>query len=71
MKANTLRELTLDELKQKYTDFKEELFNLKFQKVMGQLENNMRIGQVRKDIARVLTLITEKERTAKTEEAKA
>jgi len=61
MKASALRELTLDELKQKYVDFKGELFNLKFQKVMGQLENNMKIGQVRRDIARVLTLINEKE----------
>jgi len=61
MKASEMRELTLDELKQKYMDFKGELFNLKFQKVMGQLENNMRISQVRRDIARVLTLINEKE----------
>lgn len=65
MKASALRELTLDELKQRYEDFKEELFNLKFQKVMGQLENNMRIRQVRRDIARVLTIMTEKERAEK------
>jgi large subunit ribosomal protein L29 len=65
MKASVLRELTIDELKQKYVDFKGELFNLKFQKVMGQLENNMRIRQVRRDIARVLTLINEKEKTNK------
>lgn len=67
MKASAMRELTLDELKQKYTDFKGELFNLKFQKVMGQLENNMRISQVRKDIARVLTLINEKEKNSNEE----
>ncbi|MDD2717059.1 MAG: 50S ribosomal protein L29 [Candidatus Wallbacteria bacterium] len=71
MKGNVLKELTFDELKQKYSDFKEELFNLKFQRVMGQLENNMRIRAVRKDIARVLTLMTQKENTKSAKEAKA
>ena len=61
MKALELRKLTLDELKEKEHDFKQELFNLRFQAVTGKLENSSRIHQVRKDIARVKTLIREKE----------
>jgi large subunit ribosomal protein L29 len=61
MKANELRKLTLDELKEKEHDFKQELFNLRFQAVTGKLENSSRIHQVRKTIARVKTLIRQKE----------
>ena len=55
-----LRKLTVDELKQEESNLRKELFNLRFQKVTGEIENPMRIKATRKDIARVLTIITEK-----------
>jgi large subunit ribosomal protein L29 len=70
MKTSELRALSVDELKQKESDFRKELFNLKFQLSKGELENNMRVQAVRKDIARVLTIITEKEKAATGEAAK-
>ncbi|HTZ16918.1 MAG TPA: 50S ribosomal protein L29 [Dissulfurispiraceae bacterium] len=70
MKTSEIRALSVDELKQKEMDFRKELFNLKIQLSKGELENNMRIRAVRKDIARVLTAITEKERAATGEAAK-
>lgn len=60
MKSSELRELTLDELAKKETDMRKELFNLRFQKATGEIENPMRIRSIKKDIARVLTVITEK-----------
>lgn len=63
-KPSELRALTVDELKQEEANFRKELFNLNFQKVTGELENPMRIRQVRKDIARVLTVMNEKLREA-------
>ncbi len=60
MKAKDLRDLSLDELKAKEKDLREELFNLKFQHATGQLENSARIPQVRRDIARVKTTLKEK-----------
>ena len=59
MNAKDLRELTNAELEQKYLDFKDELFNLKFQLATGQLENTARVNVVKKNIARVLTLMNE------------
>lgn len=61
MKAKELRELSMKELNTKLTDLKTELFNLRFQMATGQLENNARIKLVKKDIARVKTLIHEAE----------
>ncbi len=61
MKAEELRELAIPELKEKLRELREELFNLRFQKSIHQLENPMRIREVKKDIARVLTVIREKE----------
>ncbi|MCS7279616.1 MAG: 50S ribosomal protein L29 [Thermodesulfobacteriaceae bacterium] len=61
MKTRELRELSIPELKEKLVKLREELFNLRFQKVIHKLENPMRIRQVKKDIARVLTIIREKE----------
>ncbi len=61
MKAMEIRELGLSELREKSQELNEELFNLQFQHATGQLENPMRLGQVRKDIARVKTVIREKE----------
>ena len=56
-----LREMTLTELQQKVDDSVEELFNLRFQKATNRLENPMMIRKVRRDIARLKTLITEKQ----------
>ena len=60
MKARELKELSEAELRQKETDFTAEIFNLKFQHATGQLENTQRLPQVRKDLARVKTLLREK-----------
>lgn len=62
MKASELRELSLNELEQKLVDLKAELFNLRFQHTINQLDNPLRLVAVRKDIARVKTLIGEAER---------
>ncbi|MDF3004618.1 MAG: hypothetical protein K0S22_1090 [Oscillospiraceae bacterium] len=59
MKASELRELSLNELEQKLVDLKAELFNLRFQHTINQLENPLRLVAVRKDIARIKTLIGE------------
>ena len=61
MKAEELRGLSIPELREKVRELREELFNLRFQKSIHQLENPMRIRQVKRDIARVLTVIREKE----------
>ncbi len=67
MKTSELRALTVDELKNKENDLRKELFNLRFQKATGEIENPMRIRAVRKDIARILTIITEKTKSGKKE----
>ena len=64
MKAKEIRELTTAEIEQKIKSLKEELFNLRFQLATGQLENTARIRQVRKDIARMKTIIRERELAA-------
>lgn len=61
MKANEIREMTTQELDNKLLDLKAELFNLRFQLATGQLDNPMRIKVVRKDIARVKTVLRERE----------
>ena len=61
MLAKEIREDTLAELNEKLTKLKEELFNLRFQLAINQLENPTRINAVKKDIARVKTIIREKE----------
>jgi len=61
MKANKLRDMTVDELVRKVDNLKEELFNLRFQMATGQLENPMRIKEVKKDIARAKTILRERE----------
>ena len=61
MKPSEIRALTVEELKQKETDLRKELFNLRFQISKGELQSNSRVRAVRKDIAKVLTIITEKE----------
>lgn len=64
MKPSELRALAVDELARKESDLRKELFNLRFQQATGEIENPMRIGAVRKDIARVLTIITEKSKSS-------
>jgi len=59
-KASEFRNMTVDELKQKEADLRKELFNLRFQQVTGEIENPLRIRHVRKDIARVLTVVNQK-----------
>ena len=61
MKATEIRELTVEELQEKLKALKEELFNLRFQLAINQLDNPMRIKAVKKDIARVYTVIREQE----------
>lgn len=59
-KASEFRTKTTDELKQEETNLRKELFNLRFQQATGEIENPKRINHVRKDIARVLTVLNEK-----------
>ncbi len=59
MKAKELRTLTRAELEQRLREAREELFNLKFQHKTGQLGNALRIREVRKDVARLMTLLEE------------
>jgi large subunit ribosomal protein L29 len=61
MRADELRDMTNVELGQKLKEFKEELFNLRFQHATAQLDNPMRIKEVKRDIARVKTIIRERE----------
>ena len=61
MKPAEIRELSMAELTQKLSDLKAELFNLRFQHAINQLDNPLRLQVVRKDIARVKTVIREKE----------
>ncbi|MFD2868640.1 50S ribosomal protein L29 [Kurthia sp. 3B1D] len=64
MKANEIRELATVEIEDKVKSLKEELFNLRFQLATGQLENTARIREVRKAIARMKTVIREREISA-------
>jgi large subunit ribosomal protein L29 len=61
MKAADLHELNDVELMNRLREFKEELFNLRFQNATGQLENSSRISQVKKDVARCETLVRHRE----------
>jgi len=60
MRPSELRNMSVDELSRKNDDLRKELFNLRFQTVTGEIQNPKRINAVKKDIARVLTIITEK-----------
>ena len=61
MKITELRDLTNEELQAKLSDFREELFNLRFQKALNRLDNPLRIKVVKRDVARIKTLIKERE----------
>jgi large subunit ribosomal protein L29 len=64
VKAEAVRELGLDELRAKEKDLKEQLFRLRLQQALGQLENGMKIREARRDIARVKTILKQKAATA-------
>jgi len=61
MKANKIREMSVNELEQKLLELKGELFNLRFQMATGQLENPIKVRDVKKSIARVKTILRENE----------
>ena len=65
MKVSELKELAVEELQRKEQDLRKELFNLRFQQATGEIENPMRIRMIRKNIARVLTVITERDKKDK------
>lgn len=60
MKAEKIRELPQKEMHKKLTDYRKELFNLRFQHATGQLQNTQRIKRVKRNIARMLTILREK-----------
>ena len=60
-KASELRDLSLDELETRLAETQEELFNLRFQNATGQLDNYRRLGILRRDIARLHTLLRERQ----------
>ena len=60
MKAKELREMSVEQLESKLTELKRELFNLRFQHAINQLDNPHKIGDVKHDIARVMTVLREK-----------
>ena len=68
MKAVDLRTKTVDELGDALLDLKKEQFNLRFQRASGQLENTARVRQVRRDIARIKSVLGEKAVPAKAKE---
>jgi len=59
MKPQELREMEIDELVRKEAELKDQLFKLRFQNELGQLENSAKIQTIRKDIARIETILTE------------
>ena len=61
MKASQIRELSAEELSEKLEDLKQELFNLRFQNAVNQRENTARLKAVKKDIARIKTILREAE----------
>jgi large subunit ribosomal protein L29 len=59
MKGSEIREMTAEEMQRKVNDLKQELFNLRFQHEIGQLENRAKIRQTKQEIARLLTVMRE------------
>jgi len=64
MNAQDLRDKTPDQLREELTNLKKEAFNLRFQQATGALENTARMRQVKRDVARVNTILNEKARAA-------
>ena len=65
MKASEIKEMSVDELNEKLSNLKEELFNLRFQLAINQLDNTARLKAVKKDLARIKTTLREAELAAK------
>lgn len=65
MNIKEIRDLSNTELLENITSLKEELFNLRFQQATGQLENPMRLREIKKSIARIMTVLTERENSEK------
>ena len=65
MKASEIKEMSVDELNEKLSNLKDELFNLRFQLAINQLDNTARLKAVKKDIARIKTTLREAELAAK------
>ena len=65
MKARELRELSEEELQQKKQELKDQLFKLRFQHSLGQIENVMKLRNLKKDIARIMTVLNEKNKGKK------
>lgn len=63
-KASKFREMSIGELEQEVHNVSEQLFRLRFQKATGQMEGPLKMRQLRKDLARIKTVITEKRRAA-------
>jgi large subunit ribosomal protein L29 len=61
MKATEIRDMSLEEMSQKASDAEQELFNLRFQHGTGQLENTAKLKQVKRDVARLKTIIRQTE----------
>ncbi len=63
MKASEIREMSTEELETRLTEVTEELFNLRFQNATGQLDNYRRLGVLRRDVARIHTILRERQLT--------
>ncbi len=68
IKTKDLRDLPVDDIREKLAETKEELFNLRFQNATGQLDNYKRIGELKKDVARIKTLLRQLEIEGREEE---
>lgn len=68
MKANDIRKMNPEEINAKIADLKEELFNLKFQAALGNLEKPARMNEIKRTIARMKTILTEKANASKASE---
>jgi len=60
MKIKEIKKLSIDELKNKVNSLKKDLFNFRFRKVSGQLENTAKVSQIKKDVAKLLTTLNQK-----------
>ena len=60
MKNNEIKKLSTDELKNKVNSLKKDLFNFRFRKINGQLEDTAKVSQIKKDVAKVLTVLNKK-----------
>ena len=60
MKNKEIKKLSIDELKNKVNSLKKDLFNFRFRKVSGQLESTAQISQIKKDVAKILTVLNQK-----------